>query len=210
MRKLDVLRNIDLEVKREELLIIQGPSGAGKSTLLHILGGLDEPTRGNVFLDGVDMHRLKDAKKAEIRNRKMGFVFQFYYLLPEFTIVENVMLPALINRRRKIKKRDLIDEARKLLGLVGLSERLSHKPHELSGGEMQRVAIARALINNPELIFCDEPTGNLDSQTGKEICDLLQDLNNRQKKTLVIVTHEEEITKIAKRVIHMRDGRFYN
>lgn len=210
MRKLEVLKGIDLEVKRGELLIIQGSSGAGKSTLLHLLGALDEPTQGKVSIDGVDIYKLRDDKRAYIRNTKIGFVFQFYHLLPEFTVLENVILPALINSRSKLKKDDLLQEGTRILNLVKLSNRLSHKPHQLSGGELQRVAIARALINNPEIIFCDEPTGNLDSKTGKEICNLLQSLNKEKGKTLVIVTHEEQIAKMSQRIIHIRDGRLFN
>jgi len=210
MKKLEVLKGIDLEVKRGELLIIQGPSGAGKSTLLHLLGCLDEPTHGEVFIDGIDVYKLRDNKRASIRNKKIGFVFQFYHLLSEFTVLENVILPALINGESRLKKDELLEEGVKLLKLVNLTNRLSHKPYQLSGGELQRVAIARALINDPEVIFCDEPTGNLDSKTGSQICNLLQSFNKERKKTLVIVTHEKEITKISQRIIHISDGKLFN
>lgn len=210
VKKLEVLKGIDLELKKGELLIIQGSSGAGKSTLLHLMGGLDEPTEGKIFIEGVDIYKLKDDKRAYVRNRKIGFVFQFYHLLPEFTVLENVILPALINKRKELKKSDLLEEAIRLLELVKLSNRLSHKPYQLSGGELQRVAIARALINNPDIIFCDEPTGNLDSQTGKQICNLLKSLNKEKGKTLVVVTHEEEIAKMSQRKIHIRDGKLFN
>jgi len=210
MKKLEVLKGINLQVKKGELLIIQGSSGAGKSTLLHLLGGLDEPTEGKVFIDGVDIYRLRDAKRAYLRNRKIGFVFQFYHLLSEFTLLENVILPALINKSNGLKKNDLLKEATRLLKLVKLSDRLSHKPYQLSGGELQRAAIARALINNPDIIFCDEPTGNLDSETGKQICDLLKTLNSEKEKTLVIVTHEDTMAKISKRIVNIKDGRLFN
>ena len=210
VKKTEVLRGIDLTIKREELLVIQGPSGAGKSTLLHLLGGLDQPTAGKVFIDGIDISKLKDSKKASLRNIKIGFVFQFYNLLPEFTVLENVILPALINNGSIFKRNDLLKEGARILNLVRLSDRFSHKPYQLSGGELQRVAIARALINNPEIILCDEPTGNLDSETGKEICNLLQVLNKEKRKTLVIVTHEEEIARLSQRIVHIKDGKLFN
>ncbi|UCB56818.1 MAG: ABC transporter ATP-binding protein [Candidatus Omnitrophota bacterium] len=201
---LEVLKGIDIEIKAGEALCIIGPSGAGKSTLLHLLGGLDEPTKGKVYFEGKDLYRLPEEDRARIRNERIGFVFQFYHLLPEFSALENVMLPALIDEARAHKAKERAEE---LLNLVGLDERKEHRPSELSGGEQQRVAIARTLINDPDIIFCDEPTGNLDSERGEQIVGLLQNLNRRQKKTLVIVSHEERITEIADRIIHIRDGK---
>lgn len=223
-KELPVLREIDLEIKKGEIVSIVGPSGAGKSTLLHLLGGLDKPSQGEVLLEGVNIYKLKPEKRAILRNKRIGFIFQSYHLLPEFTAIENVALPGLIalGRRRyslfpifsskKQSKRcrsktQLTEDAYKLLESVGLKSRVNHAPGELSGGEQQRVAIARALINTPDILFCDEPTGNLDSKTGQEICELLWKLNREKKQTLVIVTHEESITRGSGRVIHIQDGR---
>ncbi len=204
--KLHVLNGIDLAIKEKEVLCIVGPSGAGKSTLLHILGGLDYPNEGSVELDNQDFYGLKDNARADIRNQKIGFVFQFYHLLSEFTALENVLLPAFIREKKK-KGKHLEKKALALLERVGLEARSQHKPYQLSGGEQQRVAIARALINDPEIIFCDEPTGNLDSQLGNEIIDLLMELNKENNQTLVIVTHAEEIARRSHRVVHIRDGK---
>ena len=203
-RELAVLKGIDLKVKRSEVLAVLGPSGAGKSTLLHILGGLDLPTAGKVLVDGVDIYSLGDKERSDIRNRKIGFVFQFYHLLPEFDALENVLLPLLIKGMGGKNSRDRGVE---LLKAVGLENRMSHKPGQLSGGEQQRVAIARALMNEPELLLCDEPTGNLDSETGKNIIDLLWELNKSRKMTLMIVTHDAQIAKGAGRVLQIRDGK---
>ena len=206
-KKLEVLKGINLEVKKEELLVIQGPSGAGKSTLLHLMGGLDKPTKGSVFVNDTDIYKINDNKRAEIRNKEIGFIFQFYNLLPELTALENVILPALMNNSNGLNKKTIQEEGKNILSSVKLQDRLMHKPFQLSGGELQRVAIARALINNPEIIFCDEPTGNLDSKSGDEICDLLLKLNKEKKKTVVIVTHEQKIASLAKKVIHIQDGQ---
>lgn len=201
---LEVLKGINLKVNRAEILCIIGPSGAGKSTLLHLLGGLDEPSKGKVLFEGKDLYRLTEKQRAGIRNKRIGFVFQFYHLLPEFSALENVMLPALIDSTLYAQAKA---EAEKLLQLVGLETRASHKPGQLSGGEQQRVAIARTLINEPDIIFCDEPTGNLDSERGEQIIELLGNLNQKQQKTLVIVSHEEKIARMANRIIHIRDGK---
>ncbi|KPK40513.1 MAG: hypothetical protein AMJ78_07125 [Omnitrophica WOR_2 bacterium SM23_29] len=206
--ELHVLKGIDLKIQKGEAFAILGPSGAGKSTLLHLLGGLDSPTEGEVFIDGVNIYSISDYKRAKLRNKKIGFVFQFYHLLPEFDALENVVLPLLI-RSENGNLRNSRNKAIEILTAVGLVERLHHRPSQLSGGEQQRVAIARALINDPEILLCDEPTGNLDSETGKRILDLLWDLNCKRKTTLIIVTHEAEIAKKAEVVLHIKDGRIY-
>ena len=210
-KKLEVLRGVDVRVARGELLVIQGPSGAGKSTLLHVLGGLDRPTCGAVLIDGIDMYHMNDNKRAALRNTKIGFVFQFYNLLPEFSALENVIFPTLIrgkmNSGRGIQRRSLRQEGLRLLDEVGLSHRVAHKPFQLSGGELQRVAIARALINDPEIILCDEPTGNLDSKTGEGICTILTKLHKEKNKTIVIVTHEQQMARLGERKLSMQDGQ---
>lgn len=202
-KELEVLKGVDLKVERGEVLAVLGPSGAGKSTLLHLLGGLDSPTAGEVLIDGIDIYSIGESERARIRNRKIGFVFQFYHLLPEFDALENVLFPLLIKGESGKEKRGRGVE---LLRSVGLEDRMSHRPNRLSGGEQQRVAIARALINEPELLLCDEPTGNLDSETGKNIIGLLWELNKSRKMTLVMVTHDAQIAGAAKRVLHIRDG----
>ncbi len=204
--KLHILKGINLSIRQGEVLSIVGPSGAGKSTLLHILGALDRPNEGQVVFDGEDIYRLNDRQRAALRNKEIGFVFQFYHLLPELTALENVFLPALVKGDFK-NSTSLETKALDLLDRVGLSKRAVHRPSQLSGGEQQRVAIARALVNNPKIIFCDEPTGNLDSQTGRGIIELLMDLNAKNKQTLVIVTHDEEIARLSHKTIYMRDGR---
>ncbi len=202
---LHVLKGVNLKIKEGEIVSVAGPSGAGKSTLLHVLGGLDKPDRGVVHFDGEDVYSLKDVDRAKIRNRKVGFVFQFYHLLPEFTALENVILPAMV-RLLPGKKKQLEDQGMDLLDKVGLKQRVQHKPYQLSGGEQQRVAIARALINKPLIIFCDEPTGNLDSESGEEIIDLLMGLNKKNNQTLVIVTHDDHVAERSHRTIHIKDG----
>ena len=204
--KIHVLNGIDLKISAGEVVAILGPSGAGKATLLRVLGGLDAPNSGSVVFEEQELYKLKEAKLARIRNENIGFIFQFYHLLPDFTALENVLLPALV--KGDVGHNDALEaKALDLLGQVGLKNRQSHKPNQLSGGEQQRVAIARALVNDPRIIFCDEPTGNLDSQTGEQILDLLLKINRENKQTLVIVTHDERIAKHAKRVVHMQDGK---
>ena len=207
-RQLYVLRGIDLEIKEGDVISIVGPSGAGKSTLLHILGGLDKPSDGKVYLDNEEIYSLHDKKRAELRNKKVGFVFQFYHLLPEFTALENVILPALV--KGETNSGPVRDKGLSLLDEVGLKQRVNHKPNELSGGEQQRVAIARALINVPKIIFCDEPTGNLDSKAGEDIINLLMRLNKENHQTIVMVTHDHQIAKRTKIKYQMRDGQLLN
>jgi len=202
---LKVLKGIDFSAARSEVVSIMGASGAGKSTLLQILGSLSSPDAGSLVIDGVDVVSLKGKSLAEFRNRKVGFVFQFHHLLPEFTALENVMLPALIaGRSRKDTRRD----AEVLLADMGLSDRLDHKPSELSGGEQQRVAIARALINSPAVLFADEPSGNLDSRTKAEIHQLFFRLRDKYGQTIIIVTHDPDLAKMCDRSLYMVDGQF--
>lgn len=206
---LSVLSGINLEVKKGEILIILGASGAGKSTLLHIMGILDTPTSGHVSFKGENLSIIGQKKLAEKRNRIFGFVFQFYHLLPDFNALENVLMPRLIGRRffKTTSKKDYTGKAIQLLERVGLGNRINHRPNELSGGEKQRVAIVRALMNDPEILLCDEPTGNLDTKSGSEIQKLIWDLNDKTKQTVVIVTHDERFAKLAGHVVRMADGR---
>jgi len=198
-----VLRDISLKIARGEFVSIMGPSGSGKSTLLYILSGLDMPTKGSVLLNGRDISGLDDAKKSIMRRRNIGFVFQFYNLIPNLNVEENIMLPVLLDGKdMKGYKRKLDD----ILNVVGLSERRRHTPRELSGGQQQRVAIARALINDPDIIFADEPTGNLDSKSGAEILALLREINREQGKTVLMVTHSEDAAQYGNRMIYVRDG----
>lgn len=199
-----VLNGINLTVQRGEMVSIVGASGAGKSTLLHIMGTLDRPTSGKVLFEGRNMFKAGEAVLAGFRNRCIGFVFQFHHLLPEFTALENTYLPALM---KKIPKQQAIEAAKTLLEEVGLSHRFHHKPGELSGGEQQRVAVARALIRRPDLVLADEPTGNLDTQTGDELFELLQRLNERHGTAFVIVTHNEKLSQQTHRLIHLQDGQ---
>ena len=202
--ELMVLKDINLTIARGEMLAIVGASGAGKSTLLHILGTLDRPTSGTVLFDGQDVFRLSDQKQAEFRNRRIGFVFQFHHLLPEFTALENVCMPGYIQSRPALEVRA---EAAALLKEVGLDHRVKHKPGELSGGEQQRVAVARALIQRPDLVLADEPTGNLDTHTGDALFALMRTLNRSRGITFIIVTHNEKLSAQADRIIHMEDGQ---
>jgi lipoprotein-releasing system ATP-binding protein len=211
-KEVRALNGISLEIKRGSSTAVVGASGAGKSTLLHVMGGLDRPTSGKVELEGADLYKLSDKERSAIRNSRIGFVFQFYHLLPEFTALENVLMPGLIRGSRHQSagaggRGPVREKAKKMLQLVGLKERSGHKPFELSGGESQRVAIARALINDPEILLCDEPTGNLDSKTSQSIYELLFGLQRERKMTLVIVTHDENISRSVQEMIHVRDGK---
>jgi len=203
-RTVEVLKGIDLEIYEGEIVAIMGPSGVGKSTLLHILGVLDRPTSGRVLIDDIDIFRFSDQKLAEYRNKTVGFVFQFHHLLPEFSALENVMLPGMI---AGINKETVRNRAIELLTEVGLEERLDHRPNELSGGEQQRVAVARALINSPKLLLADEPSGNLDRQSAEALHQLFWELNQKVNQTLIIVTHNIELARQADRVIELFDGR---
>ena len=206
-KKVLAVSNISVGIDSGEIVAVVGPSGAGKSTFLHLLGGLDAPTTGSVFLDGTDIYALSDKERSGMRNRKIGFVFQFYHLLSEFTALENVMIAASMRGRLPGQTNGSIKErAKDLLKEAGLSKRMAHRPGELSGGECQRVAIARALINEPEILLCDEPTGNLDSKTSDSICDLLFNIRARSNMTVVIVTHDENMSRRSTRTIHIKDG----
>ena len=200
---LKVLKGINLEVADSSVVTIVGASGAGKSTLLHLIGTLDRPDGGRVLVDGTDLYKLSDKELAEFRNRNIGFVFQFHHLLPEFTAVENVALPAMI---AGATKQEAMKRAGELLDYLKLSERATHKPSQLSGGEQQRVAVARALVNNPKLILADEPSGNLDTENARKLHQLFFDLRDRFGQTFVVVTHNTELAQMADRTVTMQDG----
>jgi lipoprotein-releasing system ATP-binding protein len=202
--KLEVLKSISLEIEKDKISVIIGASGAGKSTLLHLLGGLDRPDNGKVIFDGQNIFDFSDEKLAKFRNKNIGFVFQFHHLLPEFTSVENVAIPKMI---QGISLSNALKKSEELIDSVGLSERINHKPAELSGGEQQRVAVARALANDPSIIFADEPTGNLDSANSEAIHKIIVDLRDKFNKTFVIVTHNSSLVKLADKVFEMKDGR---
>jgi lipoprotein-releasing system ATP-binding protein len=198
-----VLKGVDVEIGKGEIVSIVGPSGSGKSTLLHILGTLDEPARGKVVLQNRTVNQLRGRNLADFRNRNIGFVFQFHHLLPEFSALENVCIPGWIAGR---KKKEVEEQAVGLLEVLGVGHRADHKPGALSGGEQQRVAVARALINNPSIVFADEPTGNLDTANAKELHELFFKLRNKFSQTFLIVTHNEELARMSDRVLHMKDG----
>jgi len=201
---LEVLKGVDIEISKGEVVSIAGSSGAGKSTLLHILGTLDLADKGKILIDNVNVSQLNGKKLAAFRNEHIGFVFQFHHLLPEFSALENICIPAWIAGK---KNKEVEIRAEELLELLNLKNRGEHKPGELSGGEQQRVAVARALINNPSVVMADEPTGNLDSANAKELHNLFIDLRNRFKQTFLIVTHNEELAQLSDRLLHMKDGK---
>jgi lipoprotein-releasing system ATP-binding protein len=200
----EVLRGVDIEIKKGEIVSIVGSSGAGKSTLLHILGTLDAADKGSVTLNETEVSSLNGKRLADFRNRNIGFIFQFHHLLPEFSALENVCIPGWLAGR---KKKDVEEKAKELLRILGLNQRLDNKPNQMSGGEQQRVAVARALINNPSIVFADEPTGNLDSANAKELHQLFFDLRDKFNQTFLIVTHNEELAQVSDRVLHMKDGK---
>ncbi len=203
-KKVDVLRGITLSIKEGEVVLIIGPSGVGKSTLLHVIGALDLPTSGEVLIGDQNVNALKNDTLARFRNESIGFIFQFHHLLPEFSAFENVLIPAMMHAPLNKEKKEY---AHYLLEEVGLSHRLDHRPNELSGGEQQRVAVARALINKPQVLLADEPTGNLDKRNSKMLFDMLLDLNKKLNQTLVVVTHEENMSDGSRRIIELDDGR---
>lgn len=202
--QLEVLKGVDLELNKGEIVSIVGPSGSGKSTLLHILGTLDRPAKGTITINDNKVNALSDKQLAAFRNENIGFVFQFHHLLPEFTAIENVCIPGWIHGK---PKKDVATRAQSLLESLGLGSRLHNKPGALSGGEQQRVAVARALINDPLIIFADEPTGNLDSGNARELHQLFFDLRSKFNQTFLIVTHNEDLAKMSDRILHMRDGK---
>src|SRR4026208_2052535 len=202
--KVEVLKGVNLEIKKGEVAAIVGPSGCGKSTLLHILGSLDKADRGEIVINNTSLNQLWGDKLAAFRNKHIGFVFQFHHLLPEFTSLENVCIPGWLSGKGKNEVRERAEE---LLKILGLNNRNENKPNQLSGGEQQRVAVARALINNPDIVFADEPTGNLDSANAQELHQLFFDLRKQFNQTFLIVTHNEELSQLSDRVLHMKDGR---
>lgn len=204
--KTRILKDISLTVRKGEFVSIMGPSGSGKSTLLYILGGLDTPSSGEVYMNGIDISKYDDCKMSKIRRQNIGFVFQFYNLIPNLNTEENIMLPLLLDGK---KMKDYRSRLNTILETVGLTERRKHTPRELSGGQQQRVAIARALIGNPEILFADEPTGNLDSKTGAEIMELLYSINQSTGQTIIMVTHSAEAAENSSRIITVRDGMIY-
>lgn len=205
--EVEILKNINLKIKKGSFYSIMGPSGSGKSTLLYLLGGLDKPTSGSIKVNGKELSTMKDEEESKMRRNDIGFVFQFYNLIPNLDVEDNIMLPILLDGKKIKDYREKLDQ---ILEIVGLSERRKHTPRELSGGQQQRVAIARALINEPDIIFADEPIGNLDSKTGMEIMHLLQEININQKTTIVQVTHSREAAEYGTDLIFVKDGSIYD
>ncbi len=201
--KVDILKDINLTIKQGEFVSVMGPSGSGKSTLLYIMGGLDKPTEGNVEINGKELFKMNDGEHSRLRRRNIGFVFQFYNLVPNLNVEDNIMLPILLDGKKVKEYRNKLDE---ILGIVGLADRKKHTPRELSGGQQQRVAIARALINEPDIILADEPIGNLDSKTGTEVMELLKKINKEKGKTIVQVTHSDEAAGYGDRILNVKDG----
>lgn len=202
--ELDVLKDVSLEIAPGAFVVILGPSGSGKSTMLHMVGCLDLPSKGEIFLDGRDISKMSEDELAQARGQKIGFIFQQFNLLSNLTAMENVMLPMIFQGK---SEKERSERARLLLSSLGLSERLMHRPTEMSGGEQQRIAIARALCNDPEIIVADEPTGNLDSATGKKIMEILTDLHKNEGKTIVVVTHDPTIAHYSNQIVHIKDGQ---
>ena len=200
--KIEALKGINITVKKGEMVALMGPSGSGKSTLLHLLGGIDVPTKGKVFINDFDIFSLDDKKLSVFRNKHIGFVFQFHYLLPEFTVLENVMLPVQIYNKRGAK-----EKAERILRLLGLEHRLNHKPTQISGGEQQRTAIARAVVNEPDIILADEPTGNLDSENAHNVMSIFKEMNKKNNVSIVIATHDPEIAEYCDRIFYLKDGQ---
>jgi lipoprotein-releasing system ATP-binding protein len=205
--RLEILRGVDLEVRRGEMLAILGPSGTGKSTLLHVLGALDRPTRGRVFLDSLDVFSYPESKLHDLRNRRVGFVFQFHHLLSEFTVLENVAMPLLV---AGMARADALDRAHQVLEQIGFVSRLTHRPAELSGGEQARAAVARALVNEPAVVLADEPTGNLDTTTAAALVELMVRLSSERKATILVVTHNRAVADRATRRLYLADGRLHD
>jgi lipoprotein-releasing system ATP-binding protein len=204
--EINVIKGIDIDIYEGDFITIMGPSGAGKSTFLHILGTLDKPSEGDIFFRDRNVKGFTEDEESKFRNEKVGFVFQFYHLLQDFNVIENITMPLLIKRLSPV---EALSKAEKFLEIMGLKHRRDHKPGELSGGEQQRVAIARALVNEPEIILADEPTGNLDRKTGKEVLDYLLSVNERLSSTLILVTHDPEIGSIGERKLKMVDGELF-
>ena len=204
--EINVIKGVNLDVEQGDFITIMGPSGAGKSTFLHILGTLDQPTEGEIYFKGQDVQRFTEDEASRFRNEKVGFVFQFYHLLQDFNVIENIRMPLLI---RRMSMADVASKAEAFLDIMGLTARKDHKPGELSGGEQQRVATARALVNEPEIILADEPTGNLDRKTGKEVLEYILSINERLSSTLILVTHDPEIGALGRRRFNMVDGELF-